>query len=112
MPEYSPPSKHPLHEWIKEQEEEFWKNHTVVDTAYFIMQSSYQDFDPEWGESTIPGKELWGPYRDVERVKKDLETIKANRGRYEKGDLYIQCRHLVETTVVKRFWINSEKVND
>lgn len=107
MPKFEKPSPHPIHKFLEEFEDNFWKEHTLLDTKYHIQVSSYVDYDWEYGTSTtIDAKDLYGPYDTKEEAQADIDTINADRNlKPSNGELQIRTARLVEKTEVKRFWI-------
>jgi hypothetical protein len=107
MAKFEKPSKFTVEEFLAEFEENFWKEHTLLDTKYHIQLSSYSNYDSEYGTSTwVPAKDLYGPYDTAEEAQKDIDTLNADPNlKPEQGTLKVRTARLVERTVVKRFWI-------
>lgn len=107
MPKFEKPSEHPIRKFMAEFEENFWKEHTLIDTKYHIQLSSYVNYDPEYGTSTTIGpKDLYGPYDTREEAQADIDTINADDNlRPRNGKLQVRKAQLVEKTEVVRYWI-------
>lgn len=107
MPKFEKPSEFSVHKFLEDFDENFWKEHTLLDTKYHIQLSSYEDYNWEYGTSTIIGpKDLYGPYDTQEEAQSDIDTINSDPlMRPRQGTLRIREARLVEKTVVKRFWI-------
>lgn len=106
MPKYSPSYNEDLLSFIDDAQKAFWDTHKVVDTKFHITRSQYCEEDEYGRNHWEPPKDLYGPYEDKEEAQKHLNMLNADPNlRPRQGTLSITTRRLVETTVVKRFWI-------
>lgn len=83
--------------------EDFWKTHTKIEEVYWIHAASYEDYDPEYGSSSIiPEQKLYGPYETKEEAEKHISLMSKF---IFKNGFIVRKYTLVEKVETKRYWI-------